>query len=1320
VRKNVLVVAQQIEFRARIARVLQSAGYGAELAENPKRALELAGRKNIHAAIVVDSPDLARLAQELCDKIPTTIVVGHRTDDIVRPGHGLQGKGVSLEDALDEQKLLDLLSRPAASPGSTGDETVPAPVKIGDCKFDLAGHTFIDGGGGEVRLTRAETALLAAFVDSPRRVLSRDQLRYAVAGRGAEPYDRSIDMLVARLRRKIEPDPKAPRFILSVPGVGYKFDVRPQSAADGEAPPALEPEPLNQSGRGEAIPAGTPGQGSAAPHSEPQRRQLTVLACQLVGSTALAVNLDLEDFGGAIRRFQEMCTSVITHWGGAVINFVGDEILASFGYPKGYEYDAERAVHAGLDLVERIGEVRSQCGDPLQVRIGIATGLVLVGENQPAIGDAVVIAARLRNITPPNSVTVTASTRKLLGDMFVYGDSKFEGVLGPEATYQVTGKQPIEMRFAASQTAKLTQFVGRQHELQQLSTLWELAKAGKGQVALLCGEPGIGKSRVTKTWSNLIADEPHILMRYQCSPHHTNSPFYPIISHLERAAHFEREDTPDLKLRKLEAMLSQAGAATLADTRLYASLLSIPTDKFNSSPDLTSQRQRGLTIAALVRQLRDLALTRPVVVVLADAHWIDSSTLELLSRCIASIKAARVFVLINFRPEFFPPWLDESHVTMLRLHRFAREQIEAIILDVAGSKELPRELQEQIVSKSDGVPLFAEELTKTVLESGLLQDADDRYVAVGPLPALAVPTTLLGSLTARLDKLGEIREIAQIGTAIGREFSYRLLAAITPVSSSTLQTALAHLAASELIFVRGEPPDSTYIFKHALVQDAAYATMVRSKCQQLHSRIADALTQGFPETVETQPELVAHHLAQAGLTERAIEYFRKAARRAIERSANAEAIGHLTRALEMLESLPESPERERLALGLEVMLSQAMIADRGYAAPETRNVLLRAKTRFDDLTDPSQKFPILYGIWAGHYVGGEGSELTDAAMEFLAEAERYKDTAALCIAHRMLGTTCVTKGEFATGLHHLEQARALYDSAHHSRYRHQYGQDIGAAALCYLSWALWHLGYVDRASEVATEAMKWAEELSHPHTLVYTICHVRAFIDLFSRRHEDTRSYAAMVVSLSTENGFSHWLNCGWIFEGWAEICLGEVDRGIELLRAGIAAWHKRGARLWLPIFLTLEAEACAKAGRGDAALVVIEEALAIAKGTGERWAIAEVLRVKAGLLKAVAGAETKEIEMILRSSLEIARAQQARCWELRAACDLARLWQGQGRGREGLKVVQAIYEQFTEGFDTTDLDTADLREAKALMQDLKRSLGRKPARRQTCRNPKR
>src|SRR5262249_23722207 len=510
--------------------------------------------------------------------------------------------------------------------------------------------------------------------------------------------------------------------------------------------------------------------------------------------------------------------------------------------------------------------------------------------------------------------------------------------------------------------------------------------------ALLCGEAGIGKSRIYADWLDCITDEPHITIRVQCSPYHTNSPFYPVINRLEHAARFEREDTPDVRFRKLEALLSQAGSAILADIPFYAALLSIPTDGCYSSRDPTQQRQRDPIIAALVPQVLSLELTRPVVIVLEDAHWIDSSTLELFTRCIASIKTARVFILVSFRPEFFPHWLDESHVTMLRLDRLSREQTGIIISDVAGGKELPRELQEQIMSKADGVPLFAEELTKTVLESGLLQDVGARYVAVAPVPSLVIPSTLLGSLSARLDKLGPSREIVQIGAAIGREFSYRLLSAVAPVSGASLHTALAHLSSRELILVRGEPPDSIYIFKHALVQDAAYATMVRSKRQQLHSRIADAIIEGFPETVETQPELIAHHLAQAGLTERAIEYLRKAGLRAIERSANAEAIRHLTGALESLQLLSESPERKRAALELRVMLGQAMIAERGYAAPETRETLLRAKTLIDDLTDPSQKFAILYGIWACQYVGGEVAKQRDTAVEFLAEAERYEDT----------------------------------------------------------------------------------------------------------------------------------------------------------------------------------------------------------------------------------------------------------------------------------------------------------------------------------------
>src|SRR5262245_44886721 len=1108
-RRRILIAAQEIERRAKIARLLQTAGCSVELAENQKRALELAAGGGIEVAIVVHSAALAGLERELRDIVPKAIALGHPSDEIPRPDPSSRGIDPLSMETLDEQKLLDWLGRPSA--GSKQDESAPPPVilRIEDCELDLADQTFVDGNGRKVRLTRTEAALLGAFVASPCQILSRDQLRRAVVGRGVEPYDRSVDMLVARLRRKIEPNPNTPRFILCVPNVGYKFAVKPQTAENGNAPSAVLPK--------EGAPLSPSGQGIASRHSEPERRQLTVLSSTLVGLAALAASLDPEDLAGIVQRFQEICTTAITNWGGAVVNFVGDELLAMFGYPKSHEDDAERAVQAGLDLAAKVGELLSPSGEPLEVRTAVATGVALINDDQTAVGEAIVTAARLRSATTANSVIIAASTRKLLGNVFVCENAElreFEGDSGPVTAYRVVGKRAIESRFVARRTGKLTQFAGREAELQQMSTLWQQAKNGKGQVALVCGEAGIGKSRVCEEWLNGITNEPHILIRYQCSPHHTSSPFYPVIRELENAARFEREDSPDVKLKKLEAMLSRAGGATRADVPLYASLLSIPSDGFYSSPDLTPQRQRDLTIAALLRQGLGLALARPAVIVFEDAHWIDSTTLELLNRFIASIKAARVFVLVSFRPEFFPQWLDWSHVTMLHLNRLPREQSGAIIFDVAGQKELPHDLHEQIIRKADGIPLFAEELTKTVLESGLLQDTGQRFVTVGAVPSLAIPTTLLGSLTARLDRLGPVREIAQIAATIGREIPYRLLATVAPVSGPSLQTALAQLAACELVYICGEPPESTYIFKHALIQDAAYATMVRSKRQQLHSRIADALLSGFPETVETQPELMAHNFGQAGLTERAVEYWQKAGRRAIERSANAEAIRHLTSALESLQLLPENPERKRAALELEVMRGQAMIADRGYAAPETREVLLRAKTLIDDLTDPSQKFAILYGVWASHYVGGQVAKQSDAAAEFLAEAERNKDTAALCIAYRALGTTYLTTGEFAEGLHHLKRARTLYDSKHHACYRYQYGQDIGAAALCYLSWTLWHLGYVDQAATVAAEAMKSAEALSHPHTLVYTICHARAFMDLFNRRSDDTQSYADRMISI--------------------------------------------------------------------------------------------------------------------------------------------------------------------------------------------------------------
>jgi predicted ATPase len=984
--------------------------------------------------------------------------------------------------------------------------------------------------------------------------------------------------------------------------------------------------------------------------------------------------------------------------GGMISTHSADEMVAVFGFPEAHEDDAERAVHAGLDLVAKVGQLLSPANQPLQMRIGIATSLVLVGQGQAIIGEALGVAAGLRHLASPNAILVAESTRKLLSDVFVCENLERHRLGGDSEAVnacRVTGRRMVESRFKASRPDEIRRLVGRDRELQQLSALWDRAKCGEGQVALVCGEPGIGKSHLCEAFMARIAEEPHVTIRYQCSPHHCNSPFYPVINQLEQAIKFEHTDTPENNITKIEAALSQAVKSTRKDISLYADLLSIAPAKLEPTSGPTPKRSKHLIIAALTRHLLDIASQQPLIITLADAHWIDSSTLELIDRIIQSIKSTRILIIIKFRPEFCPQWLSKSHVTMLRLDRLQREETCAIISDLTGGKELPSEVQEQIIRKTDGIPLYVEELTKTVLESELVEDLGDRYVAPVLLPPLAIPATLLESLSARLVQLGPARRIAQIGAAIGREFSYPLLAAVALETAKSLQAALTQLVTSELISACGEPPDTTYTFKHALVQDSAYSMLSRRMRQPLHGRIADALEKSFPHIIESQPELLAHHLEQAGLIERAINYLRKAGQRAIETSAHTEAIRHLTHALELLRLLPADTDNMHVELELNVMLTQAMIAGRGYAASETKRVLSRTKMLINSSTNPSQKLAILYATWASQYVAAELDKQWSSAAELLAEAESRNDRAALCVAYRLLGTTCVTRGRFNSGLRHLQRAYAFFDPEHDSRSQILYGQDSGAAALCYLSWALWHLGYVDQASKIADKAMQRAEGLCHPHTLVYTLCHARGFMDIFSRRSENLQSCAGVIASVCEEHGLWHWRNCGRILEGWDAVCRGDVEQGIELLRAGIAGWQKAGARLWMPIFHSMEAEAYAKAGRSDAALHAINRALAISEETGERWAIAEMLRLKACMLSA-AGANADQLETLLSRSLTAARRQRARCSELRASWDLARLWEGQGRVKDAIRLLQSIYARFSEGFDTMDL-----RQAKGLMESM-------------------
>jgi DNA-binding response OmpR family regulator/class 3 adenylate cyclase/predicted ATPase len=1294
-RHRVLLVAGELDLRAKFARELHSSGYAVELACDMKRALRLAADYHFRVAIVASEPSPASLAMILTlrDTVPRIIVVTEGLDEIARLHHSLPGVAEFILKSADEGLLATRVSEMIALADSAAGEhvSVPSIVYIGDCKLDLGGYVFVTANAQEVALTRAEADLLKELVRNPCQVVSRDKLRYAVAGRGADPFDRSMDMLVTRVRRKIEPDPKVPRFLLSIPGVGYKLIARTQPAEARQ----LRAEP-----------------------SEPERRQITVLCCKLVGAIGLAVEVDPEDLSQVTKKFQDAAVAAITGMGGTIATVTPDEIQAFFGYPEAHEDDAERAVTAGLDAVAKIGQLVSPKGEPLQARVAVATGLALASHRQ-AVGEPLVIAAAMCDEAAPNSVLVTTSTSRFLSRAFVREAPEpypIAGVSDAIRACRVTAKRGVASRFKANHPSKVTGLIARDQELKRLLALWDRIKRGEGQVALVSGEAGIGKSHLCEFLLGHLVEEPHATLRYQCSPHHLNSPFYPVVSQLEHAMGLKQTDTQALKFEKLKASLSRAVTPTREDILLYAALLSISAPEREAALGLTPQRQKDLTIAALSRHLLRFADKQPLIIALADAHWIDSSTLELVNKIIRLIKSAQVLLLLTFRPEFVPQWLSEPHVTSLILDRMDREQCHDMITNLIGDKALPVEVEEQIIDKADGIPLFVEELTKSVLESELVQDVGDQDITIGPLPPLAVPATLRDSVTARLDRLGPAKEIAQIGAVVGREFSHLLLAAVAPESANSLQASLAQLVASGVVFMSGEAPDATSTFKHALVRDAAYAMLSRGKRQRLHKRVADALENGFALTVETQPELLAHHLAEAGFAERGIDYLRRAGQRSIERSANAEAIGHLTRALELLQSLPDYPQRKSVAFPLEALLSQAMIASYGYTAPSTRQTLLRAKALIDDTADPLQKFAVLYGLWASHYTAGKPAKLWDTAVEFLAEAERTNDTTALCVAHRLVGTTHVALGEFAAALDHLKLARMLYDSKRdagnhqldqgievserHAGY-HQFGQDIGVSILCYLSWTLWHLGRVDQATEAATEAMKLAEKLSHPHTLVYTICHARGFMDLFRRRCEDTSSYAGLVISTCNENGFSHWLNCGVILDGWGAVCAGHLDRGMAVLQEGIVRWQEEGAQIWMPMFRILEAETYLKAGRDEAALRAIEQALAEAESIGERWATAEALRIKARILSSAGnGKNFLEIEAILLNSLEIARRQQARCWQLRTSCDLARLWQRQGRNKKALKLLQSAYDRFTEGFDT-----ADLRDAHALLRKLRRNL---------------
>jgi len=1041
-----------------------------------------------------------------------------------------------------------------------------------------------------------------------------------------------------------------------------------------------------------------------------ERRQVTVMFSDLVGSTALSARMDPEDLREVISAYQKCVAETVQRFGGFVAKYMGDGVLLYFGYPQAHEDDAERAVRAGLELVAAVAGLKTHAS--LQTRVGIATGLVVVGDligsgeaqERGIVGETPNLAARLQGVAEPNMVVIAEGTRRLLGDLFELQDlglRELKGIAGPVRAWVALRASSAEGRFEALHANGLTALVGREEEVELLLRRWARAKTGEGQVVLLSGEAGIGKSRLTAALLESVAAEPHTRLRYFCSPQHTDSAFYPIIGQMERAAGLGYDDKPQAKLDKLDAVLAQTSTSP-EDAALFAEMLSLPNDGRYPALALTPEQRRQRTLEALMAQTEALTRSSPVLMIFEDAHWTDPTSLEAFGRLVDQFAGLRVLLIVTFRPEFEAPWIGRPHVTALTINRLAQRDIDAMIDRVVGNKQLPASIRQDIIERTDGIPLFVEEMTKAVLEAETEGESRQTAAAV-PSPALAVPASLHASLMARLDRLGSAKEVAQVGSVIGREFSYTLLAAVVRKPDAELELALDRLIQAGLLFRQGVPPHATYLFKHALVQDAAYGTLLREPRRALHARIAETLEIQFAEIAESKPELLARHCTEAGLIEKAAVLWGKAGQRSLARSALVEAAEQLTRALAQIAALPATPALRREQIKLQVALITPLIHVKGYAAPETKAATERARLLIEQaealgepVEDPLLLFSVLYGFWVANYVAFNGNATLELAVQFLALAEKKGATVPLMVGHRLMGTSLMSTGDIAPGRAHYDQALALYDPAEHRPLATRFGQDVGVAILCYRSRDLWLLGYPEAALADAEHALKDAREIGQAGTLMYALGHL-PLTHILIGNNATANAQANQVVALADEKGALLWKSEGMRNQGCVLALTGKASEAVQMMTSGITGFRSTGATVWDPFYLSYLARAHAELGQFDDAWRYVGEAMTAVETTKERWFEAEIQRIAGEIALKSPVPDAAKAETYFERALAVARQQQAKSWELRAAMSMARLWRDQGKRHEARDLLAPVYGWFTEGFDTLDL-----KEAKALLDELR------------------
>jgi predicted ATPase len=838
----------------------------------------------------------------------------------------------------------------------------------------------------------------------------------------------------------------------------------------------------------------------------------------------------------------------------------------------------------------------------------------------------------------------------------------------------------------------LTPLVGREQEVGLIIERWEQARTGQGQVILLSGEAGIGKSRLVQVLKDHVTGEPHTRWECRSSPYYHNTALYPIIDLIQRTLRWQQDDTQEEKLERLERQLSQYRLPLEESVPLFAPLLSLAIPENRYAPlNLSPQRQRQKTLESIVTILLELA--ERLLFILEDLHWTDPTTLEFLSLLVEQVPTAAIYLLLTCHPEFQPVWHHRSYLTELTINRLSRTQIVQVVTYVAGGKRLPEDIIEQLVDKTDGVPLYCEEMTKAVLESGHLKEVDGCYEVTGTLPALAIPATLQDSLMARLDHFVTAKGLAQLGATIGRQFSYALLHAVSQIDEDTLYKELRRLVEAELLYQRGVPPHSTYMFKHALIQDTAYASLLRHTRHAYHRRIAAVLVDRFPETVATQPELLAHHYTQAGLHAQAVAYWYTAGQQAAQRSANQEAISYFKKGLEVLETVSDAVERTRHELTLLTALGPLLMAARSYGAPEVERTYLRAQALCQQLDDTGALFPVLVGLWSFHLVQGKYQRAWVIAEQLLALAQPQHDASLLREAHVVSGTILHWVGELGAARRHLEQSIALYDAPPHRPPTGLYGQDTGTTCLSYAAWTLWMLGYPDQAQQRSTDAVTVAQDLRHPCSLVFALVFAtRLFV--FRREWQQAQERTDAVITLTTAHGFAQYLTTGTILHGLTLVEQGHAE-GMARIRQGVRARQAIGISM-RPHLLVFCIEALRVSGQTEEGLQGVTEEIALVDTMGERVYEAELHRLKGALLLQQSPDNQSEAETCFQKALDVARRQHAKSWDLRTATSLARLWQQQGKRQEAQDLLAPVYNWFTEGFDT-----ADLKDAKALLEDL-------------------